>query len=248
MPHPADIDALILVLVQDGEAAQRARDELAALGEPAVRRLLEVIDGTASLAFPEGTYPQDLMDGLTGGLVASARGCVQVLVDAIAERPARGRSTSVLWALGALADPLAVPVLLDALRDRSWSARWAAAHGLGACGDAEVTPALAKAVSDRDSSVRGAAVGALARVGDLRAREALERAIVASQNAGSPGIVNGARAALAAIEARAGMGPATAGTQPAQPARGGGGRGERVGHRLPAALLFLLLARTSTTE
>ncbi|MER3501614.1 MAG: PBS lyase [Candidatus Fervidibacterota bacterium] len=70
----------------------------------------------------------------------------------------------------------AVEPLIEALRDRDWEVRWAAAYALGKIGKPAVEP-LIEALRDRDGKVRRAAADALGAIGDARAVEPLIEAL-----------------------------------------------------------------------
>ena len=83
-------------------------------------------------------------------------------------------------ALGTIGDPIAVPALVRALKDRYSNVRLAAAVALGSIGDARAFQPLIAALGDVSGSVRTAAAEALARIGDPRAVEP----IVAARRSG----------------------------------------------------------------
>ncbi len=67
----------------------------------------------------------------------------------------------VIEALGRIRDPSTVPVLTEALSDKSPEVRWEAALALGEIGEAEAVPALVSALSDSDRYVRYGSAQAL---------------------------------------------------------------------------------------
>ena len=64
-------------------------------------------------------------------------------------------------ALGRLADPLVVPLLIDALADEAWAVRAQAATALGACGHASAVAPLSHALADRNWWVRANSASSL---------------------------------------------------------------------------------------
>jgi len=79
--------------------------------------------------------------------------------------------------LGELADPAAVPALIEALGDKLPAVRRQAARSLGRLGDPRAASALIKALGDRDTNVRFYAAGALGRIKAPQAVEPLVRAL-----------------------------------------------------------------------
>src|SRR5262249_15215981 len=65
--------------------------------------------------------------------------------------------------------PAAVPVVLDALKDKSAETRAFAAQALGFLADSDARPALAQAVEDKEQLVRLHAIKSLGRVSRLEA-------------------------------------------------------------------------------
>ncbi|MCB9454531.1 MAG: HEAT repeat domain-containing protein [Anaerolineaceae bacterium] len=73
---------------------------------------------------------------------------------------------AVVWALGQIGDPAAIPVLvMNGLLDTDWPVRCAAATALGKIGVADVVSGLIEALQDQNHNVREAAADALAQVG-----------------------------------------------------------------------------------
>jgi len=79
--------------------------------------------------------------------------------------------------LGHLADPMAVPVLIDALDDDDPSTRLYASWALGNIGDRRAVPGLIARASDDDPGVRKIAVYALGPIGDETAIPRLQVAL-----------------------------------------------------------------------
>ncbi|MFH0910177.1 MAG: HEAT repeat domain-containing protein [Planctomycetota bacterium] len=75
--------------------------------------------------------------------------------------------------LGAMNDPVAVPLLITKLDDPSPKSRRAAILALGAMGAPESVAPLIRRLEDEDRDVRRAAFGALGRIGDPHAAKAL---------------------------------------------------------------------------
>ena len=68
--------------------------------------------------------------------------------------------------LGISKDKLAIPALLDALKDEYFTVRSSAALALGNIGDAQVIPSLLPLLKDKDEEVRSAACVAIAKFRD----------------------------------------------------------------------------------
>lgn len=79
-------------------------------------------------------------------------------------------------AAGRIGDPLAVPRLMQRLKDPEAEVRRAAAFALGLMGDAEGAPALLAALDDPDAATRGRASEALGRIGQMSAGPAIAAA------------------------------------------------------------------------
>jgi HEAT repeat protein len=87
-------------------------------------------------------------------------------------RQKRSRERAV-WALGRLGDASALPVLIEALADRSKEVRMTAARALGVLGDHRGAGPLIELLRDPDRDLRAAAVFGLGHLGDERAIEPL---------------------------------------------------------------------------
>jgi HEAT repeat protein len=87
---------------------------------------------------------------------------------------ARGNAA---WALGALGNHNAAPLLVGTLRDTEPNVRRRSAWALGALDASESVPALIEALKDTDASVREQVAWALGAIGDRRAVEPLMNAL-----------------------------------------------------------------------
>ena len=87
---------------------------------------------------------------------------------------ARGNAA---WALGALGNHAATPLLAAVLRDTEPAVRRRGAWALGAIGDRRAVDALMNALSDQAASVREQAAWALGALGDHKAAAALSKAL-----------------------------------------------------------------------
>jgi len=87
---------------------------------------------------------------------------------------ARGNAA---WALGALGNHQAAPLLAGTLRDTEPRVRKRSAWALGALDASEAVPALIEALKDTDAGVREQVAWALGAIGDRRAVEPLMNAL-----------------------------------------------------------------------
>lgn len=102
---------------------------------------------------------------------------------------------NAVWALGALGDRKAIPVVSAALRDKEAAVRRRSAWALGALDASEAVTALVGALSDEDAGVRRQAAWALGAIGDRAAVDGLMKALGDS----SPEVREQAAWALGAI-------------------------------------------------
>jgi HEAT repeat protein len=99
------------------------------------------------------------------------------------------------WALGALGNRQAVPLLSRSLHDGEAAVRSRSAWALGALDGSEAVPALVEALKDPDAGVREQAAWALGAIGDRRAVDGL----MAALKDAAPGVRKQAAWALGAI-------------------------------------------------
>jgi HEAT repeat protein len=81
--------------------------------------------------------------------------------------------TNAAWALGAMGNRKAVPLLSRTLRDAEAPVRRRSAWALGALDGSEAVPALVEALKDSDAGVREQVAWALGAIGDRRGVEGL---------------------------------------------------------------------------
>ena len=81
------------------------------------------------------------------------------------------------WALGALGDHKAIPLLSRSLHDSEAAVRSRSAWSLGALDGSEAVPALIEALKDADAAVREQVAWALGAIGDHRAVDGLIAAL-----------------------------------------------------------------------
>jgi HEAT repeat protein len=132
-------------------------------------------------------------------LVAIGSPAYDSLVGA-AKSPAWIARRNAVWALGALGNRRAVPVVTAALSDHEAAVRGRGAWALGALDASESVMALVGALSDPDAGVRQQAAWALGAIGSRDAVEGLVRALgdsaaqVREQAAWALGAIGDARA------------------------------------------------------
>jgi HEAT repeat protein len=109
--------------------------------------------------------------------------------------PAWIARTNAAWALGALGNRSAVPLLSRSLHDDESAVRRKSAWALGALDGSEAVPALIEALKDTDAGVREQVAWALGAIGDRRAVDGLVGALTDS----APAVRKQAAWALGAI-------------------------------------------------
>jgi HEAT repeat protein len=188
------VPPLVATLGDPNEVVRNAAVQalLVQIGGPAVKPLVAALgDARAGMREAAANALDRLAwtpgSGEAGAAYWAARGrwelCVQIGVLAVAPLVVAARTwepsdsrVAAAWALGIIADPLAVEPLCAALNDKDAGVREAAAHSLGGIGDVRAVEPLIAAVKDRIVVVRRAAVGALERMDDPRSVRALEAA------------------------------------------------------------------------
>lgn len=85
--------------------------------------------------------------------------------------------SNAVWALGALGNRRATPLLSRSLEDREANVRKRSAWALGALDANEAVPALIEALKDSDAGVREQVAWALGAIGDRRAVDGLTGAL-----------------------------------------------------------------------
>lgn len=176
-------------------------DQLLALGPPALRRLLDCLDGKHSLDIGQTeTQWRDYGDWRTVGVAVFAKADVGDVLDAVT---ARGWSDlRIARCVGRVPDPRVLPYLLVRLASKEPLDRAAAVNDLAVQRDPRATDALIRALKDRSSFVRYLAIERLGEAGDPRAIEPLR--LLVKRSTRSPGLVRGAEGAIAKIEAQRG--------------------------------------------
>jgi len=109
-------------------------------------------------------------------LVAIGSPAYEPLTEAL-KRPIWIARRNAAWALGALGNRSAVPLLARTLHDDEAAVRGRSAWALGALDGSEAVPALIDALKDSDAGVRQQVAWALGAIGDRRAVDALTSAL-----------------------------------------------------------------------
>jgi HEAT repeat protein len=174
---------------------ERSPAELVALGKPALRRLLDAVEGKGTL-WREGVDPRDYEDALQAAVAAFGKSDIDSV---LAEMRGRVWEDSLIVSSGLtrVADPRIAAMLVEEAASKSPLRRLEAVQSLGMQRDPRATEALVRALSARSADVRYAAVESLGEAGDPGAIEALQN--FAKRNARTPWIAESARAAIAKI-------------------------------------------------
>jgi len=174
----------------DPVARARAACELRELGSgaaPALARLTAMLDDgspvdgsvCANRTWRHGGWTEDATtpgEQAASALVAIGSPAYQPLTQALAG-PAWIARKNAAWALGALGNRSAIPLLTRALRDTEAPVRRRGAWALGALDSSEAVPALIEALKDTDAGVREQVAWALGAIGDRRAVDGLVGAL-----------------------------------------------------------------------
>ena len=172
----------------DPSTRARAACELRALGSqaaPAMPRLIAMLeDGSPvdAAVCGERTWGNGRFRGAqesttpgeqaASALVAIGTPAYDPLTRALAA-PAWITRTNAAWALGALGNRRAAPLLSRSLADAEPTVRKRSAWALGALDASEAVPALVEALKDTDAGVREQVAWALGAIGDRRAVDGL---------------------------------------------------------------------------
>lgn len=176
----------------DPAARTRAACELRELGSgaaPAMPRLLAMLDDGSPVdaaVCAERTWRHGWSQDATSpgeqaasALVAIGTPAYEPLTKALAG-PAWIARKNAAWALGALGNRSAIPLLSRTLRDTEPAVRGRGAWALGALDSSEAVPALVEALKDSDAGVREQVAWALGAIGDHRAVDGLIGALTDS--------------------------------------------------------------------
>jgi HEAT repeat protein len=176
----------------DPATRTRAACELRGLGSgaaPALPRLLSMLDDGSPVdaaVCAERTWRHGWSQDATSpgeqaasALVAIGTPAYEPLTRALAA-PAWIARKHAAWALGALGNRSAIPLLSRTLRDAEPAVRGRGAWALGALDSSEAVPALVEALKDTDPGVREQVAWALGAIGDRRAVDGLIGALADS--------------------------------------------------------------------
>jgi hypothetical protein len=195
-----------------------AHEKLVSFGQAALQRLLEIMDGKATI--PLGESPKETLSNWDEVLVDLGQRYPDLFLEAV-QKGNRLNNSSIVWALGALDDERAIDALGKALAAENEDARWIAAHQLRERGwggtdrigvylglqrpaaDKRVVESLVRAVQDPSELVRSEASDALCEFGDSRALEPLRTLLADPVVAGDPVLSERMSNAIQRIEADA---------------------------------------------
>jgi HEAT repeat protein len=216
-PEQKDAAAAAVGLTSaDPIARTRAACELRELGSgaaPALGRLTAMLDDGSPVdaaVCSQRTWRHGgwLEDSTTPGeqaasaLVAIGTAAYEPLTKVLAAPTWIARKNAA-WALGALGNRSAIPLLARTLRDTEAPVRRRGAWALGALDSSEAVPALIEALKDSDAGVREQVAWALGAIGDRRAVDGLIGALgdaaagVRKQAAWALGAISDSRAVAA---------------------------------------------------
>lgn len=125
---------------------------------------------------PEGADYREAAEAIGAAIMQAGLVNPQRFFAVLAEEPSLHEHSDVIWALGAIKNRLAIPILSAAMRSRSAHIRWAAASSLAEYREEEALAALLAALGDRAPSVRHVVIEALGRQGNRRAVDPLRAA------------------------------------------------------------------------
>lgn len=168
------------------ELVERARHELALIGEPSVPLLAAVITGDRAYSLRDEVEQADVevrIDDLARNeaseiLTIVGRPAVPALADAAAGAETKSGARFALKALGNMGDgggPLAARTLADWARSKDWVLRVEAVQGMRTRTDPVTRDALIEALSDDETLVREKAADALAQRREEAALPALRQ-------------------------------------------------------------------------
>ncbi|MEO6237109.1 MAG: HEAT repeat domain-containing protein [Vicinamibacterales bacterium] len=169
----------------DPSLRARAACELRQLGSgagPALPRLVAMLDDGSPVdpaVCAERTWRHGWSDDATSpgeqaasALVAIGTPAYEPLAKTLAA-PAWIARKNAAWALGALGNRAAIPLLARSLHDTEAAVRGRGAWALGALDSSEAVPALVDALKDSDPGVREQVAWALGAIGDRRGVDGL---------------------------------------------------------------------------
>jgi HEAT repeat protein len=178
--------------------------KLGAQAAPVLPRLVPMLDdgspvegticGDRTWRFGHAQDPTTPGEQAASAMVAIGTPAYEPLTKALGG-PAWIARRNAAWALGALGNRRAVPLLSRSLGDSEAPVRDRSAWALGALDASEAVPALIEALKDTDAGVREQVAWALGAIGDRRAVDAL----VGTLNDSAPGVRKQAAWALGAI-------------------------------------------------
>lgn len=169
-----EVDQLI-VRLRTRRSVDDALDRLEELGDPALRRLLQVAKDPRHPYWNPGGSARDQDEELGFAISRVGEKNLGALQEILRDDPALLDDATVVWAIGQMSVPVE-DLLLRALGSRNEFARWGAATWLAEHGTERAVEALIAHLDDeRDPMAYNAAIVALGRIGDERALRPLRR-------------------------------------------------------------------------
>ncbi len=168
------IDELVTVLkeAEGRREKDRAAMSLAAIGDPAVEALIELLKN-------EDSVVREFSAGALGRIQSEK--AVESLIDALLDQDRRVRSAAAT-ALGKIQSEKALQPLMSSLNDENSSVRYNAAEAVGRIGSEQAVDALVAGLNDERNYVRVAIATALGRIGSERTVDPLIRALKDEDN------------------------------------------------------------------
>jgi HEAT repeat protein len=183
-----------LLRAREGRFAECAARALAAVGEPAVRWLIE--------SLPSERAELELRKTISNALVAIGEPSIEPLIKSLDSHSAsvRGAAEEALAGIGAAA----TQALVVALRTENWNLRRRIAQILGRIGDERLAEPLVLALNDEDPGVRARVAQVLGQLGQ---EQAVEPLIDAMQNDPDEFVRRTAVRSLAGLRSERAIGP-----------------------------------------
>ena len=169
MTSKAKINNLVADVIA-GTDVPSAWEHLRQCGQRGTDAILDAMEGKLGRG---KRHLRDLHEDLISGLQAIAKVNPAPLIVALDGRPRH--TFSLIWALGASRQKVAVDKLIDHVKHQDKWVRWAAVCGLARFSRKSLLPPLLLALRDRSNRVRFVALEGLTKVADRTAIEPLKR-------------------------------------------------------------------------
>jgi biotin carboxyl carrier protein len=177
------------------KTGEQALNQLTAIGLPAIERLVEGRAQGRPVLVPANADPRCFIDDVSSLIYRVALGHPGEFVDYALAKRHEPAARELIGALGATGDGRALPMLIDASRDRDPSLRNSAVRAMARLADSRASSALLDRIRDRDELVALGALQALAACGDAQALPVVEK-LAKSGPAARRGAATGAADAI----------------------------------------------------